>query len=103
MSAWKPAGNPSMSPYLICKRGNFAVAHRHVAGNGDGADEWRSGLISVPAKPPLARALFSSQMEHSLSPDVLPTEMGFREERDSHRSRSGGVTPACRGTLRQDR
>jgi hypothetical protein len=28
MSAWKPAGYPSMSPYRICKHGNFIIFRR---------------------------------------------------------------------------
>jgi len=84
MSAWKPAGYPSMSPYRICKHGNFVVAYRHVAGNGDIADEVRSGLISVPAKPPLARALFLPKWNTASALMFYPRRSNF--------ARSGTVT-----------
>jgi len=44
---------------------------------------------------------FLSGPEHSSGLQVLSAETEFREERDSHQSRSGGVTPACRGYLPQ--
>ena len=60
-------------------------------------------MPSVPARPPLGVGIISSELERCVNLDVLSMEMEFREERDSHRSRSGGVTPACRGSLPQNR
>jgi hypothetical protein len=45
---------------------------------------------------------FSFNREHCLTFHVFPAETEFREERDSHRSRAGGVTPACLGLLLQN-
>jgi len=45
---------------------------------------------------------FSFNRERCLTFHVLPAETEFREERDSHRSEAGGVTPACLDLLLQN-
>lgn len=49
-----------------------------------------------------ALVLFSSRVERRFGFAVIAAETEFREERDSHRSQAGGVTPACLGLSLQN-
>jgi len=84
---------------------HWAVADRHAAGDGEMADDVgkQADRAERVGSATFSVGIISSEMERCVNLDVLSMEMEFREERDSHRSRSGGVMPACRGPLPQNR